>query len=110
MHNFSGKRARAIELLAQGEMTQVAIAKELKISPQSITKYKKNPEFMAAVVERSRQLLREQLPEVYGALRQKSKKGSDRHIKIYLDHLEKLEEARASQVRISFTWQVPDDQ
>ncbi len=102
--SFSGKKLKVIELLALGEMTQAAISKEVGCQPACITKYKKDPKFMEAVVNRSRQLLKDNLPEIYKALTDKSKEGKDRHIKIFLEHLEKLEEAKAGQSTITFTW------
>lgn len=101
------KKAKAIELLAIAEQTQVEIAKVVGVSEQTICAWKRDPEFMKGVVDRSRELLKETLPGVYRALSKRSKKGSDRHIKIFLEHLEKLEESKAKEVNINFSWKQP---
>lgn len=98
------KQLKTIELLATGSKTCKEIAELVGIHPNTITKWRRIPEFAEAVVCRSRELLKESLPEVYSALTNKSKKGNDRHIKIFLEHLEKLEEARSTQASITFTW------
>lgn len=109
MSGFSGKQAKCIEYLAVGEMAQVDIAKEIKVNPSTISKWKKDQAFMEAVLERSRVLLKESLPQVYRSLGTHAKAGNDRHIKIYLDHLEKLEDIRAGKASITFTWLPPTD-
>lgn len=98
------KQLKAIELLAIGDMTQVEISSELRINPVTLTRWRRKPLFMHAVVARSRQLLKQSLPEVYSKLADKSKDGSHRHIKILLDHMEKLEEVKAGETSLTFTW------
>ena len=101
------KRIQAIELLAIGGKTQVEIAEIIGTTPQTISGWKRSKEFMELVVKRSRELLKENLPDVYKSLTDKSKQGNDRHIKIYLDHIEKLEEVKSKETKITFTWQPP---
>lgn len=108
-HSFSGKKAKAIELLALGDRTQVDIGAELGVTPQQVSKWKKDPLFMEAVVNRSRELLKQSLPEVYNSLSNHSKNGNDRHIKIFLDHLERLEQIKASVPQIVFKWGNPNE-
>lgn len=108
-NQFSGKQLKCIELMALGTMTQIDIARDCRCNTNTITKWKRNPEFMALVVDRARALLKESVPDIYKALSDKSKTGSDKHIKIFLDHLEKLEEAKAGVSAISFTWKGPTD-
>jgi hypothetical protein len=91
-----------------GGRTNVSIANEIGINPKSITRWKKDPKFMHAVVMRSRALLKEDLPEVYKQLSNNSKEGSAQHIKILLDHLESLEKAKSSEATITFTWKKPE--
>ena len=98
------ERAQAAEMMAAGGMTCTKIAEELGVSLNAVLKWRREPGFMEDVVERSRRLLKANLPDVYKALTTKSKEGKDRHIRIYLDHLEKLEEAKASRASITFTW------
>ena len=106
---FNPKRLKAIELLAIGTIANQDIASELRINPQTLCKWKKDPEFMHAVVLRSRQLLKEDLPAIYKKLGEQGKIGSHQHIKILIDHLEKLEEAKSSQTSLSFTWITNED-
>lgn len=105
---FSPKQLKCIELLALGELSNAKIANIVGINASTVCLWKLNREgFMEAVVARSRELLREELPEVYKALKSRSKKGNHNHIKIYLDHVEKLEEIRAGKTSITFTWEPP---
>jgi hypothetical protein len=111
--SFTPKQLKAIELLAQGELSGEAITVELKMSRSNLCRWKKDPDFMQAIVERSRQLLKETLPQIYKSLTNNSKKGSHNHIKVYLDHLEKLEEAKANTGTITFIWKratTPDEE
>lgn len=105
--SFTVKQQKCIELLALGEMTQAAIAEQIKICPPTISKWKQSQSFMEAVIDRSRELLRESLPAVYNRLAKNSKLGSERHVKIFLDHLEKLEAIKSSKGSISITWNPP---
>lgn len=108
MADFTARQRKGIELMALGTMTQVAIAQELGVAEATVSKWKRKKKgFMDAVLIRARELLKQNIPEVYKALADKSKEGKDRHIKILLDHLEKLEEVKASRANITFTWQLP---
>lgn len=107
---FNGRQKRAIELLARGENTQEEVAEHLGINPSTLSRWKKRPGFMEAVVEKSREQLRHTLPEIYDTLAKSSKRGSDRHIKILLDHIEKLEQMKANsnETTIIFKWKDED--
>lgn len=107
MSKWSVKQTKAIEHMALGNRTQQEIAEEIGIKPQTLSSWKKLPGFMDAVLTRAKELLRTSIPEVYHSLSMRSKAGSDRHIKIFLDHLEKLEEVKASRANITFTWLPP---
>lgn len=100
---------KAIELLARARYSDVDICAELRINPITLQRWQQKPLFMHAVIMRSRKLLKQNLPEVYGKLTEKSIEGSSRHIKILLDHMEKLEEAKAGQTSITFTWRKPNE-
>lgn len=89
---FSGKQGKAIELLAGGGMTQEDICDELGICRNTMWEWKKNPEFMNAVVNRARDLLKHSLPTIYKTLAEKAAEGNHRHIKILMDHMDRLEE------------------
>lgn len=104
MADVESKKVRAIELMAIGGIKLKNIARSVNVAPQTISAWRRDPEFMERVVNRSRELLKENLPDVYKSLTQKSKEGNDKHIKIFLDHIEKLEEARSRQTKIVFNW------
>lgn len=110
MTGLTPKQIKCIEYLALGEHTTDEIAELIHCNPCTIYKWKKSQPFMEALLSRSRALLRESIPEVYKALSDRSKSGSDRHIKLFLDHLEKLEEVKATRASITFTWEQPEKQ
>jgi hypothetical protein len=62
---------------------------------------------MDAVVQTARERIKDHLPGVYDTLAKKAKEGDYHHIKILLDHLEKLEEERTKYAgnSITFTWE-----
>jgi len=103
---FTGDQLKAIELLALGSMNMVAICTELKIHRTTLYSWRRQSLFVEAVVSRSRELIRTELPEVYQALVGQAKAGNTPSIKLVLEHLEKLEEmkAEAAESSISFTW------
>jgi len=103
---FNEKQLTAIELLSQGVMHK-DIQAQIDISHNTLWKWKKKPEFMNAVVTAARERIKDELPSVYKALANKAKTGSHPHIKILLDHLERLEEERTkyASTAITFTWE-----
>lgn len=107
---FTLNQLKCIEYMALGSWTQVAIASELEINPMTITRWKKDPKFMHAVVMKSRANLKEDLPAVYNSLSSSSKDGSAQHIKILLDHLESLEKAHSNQASVTFVWKQDDSE
>lgn len=100
------KQALAIDLLAHGGYTVEKVAFEIDVAASTVHRWRQMPEFNEAVIARARQLLRDRLPEVYTALVDEAAQGHHQHIKILLDHVEKLEEkAHATEERsITFTW------
>lgn len=113
MKPWSRKQLKAIELLAETtELQQKEIACEVGVSETTFRKWKRNPEFIQAVITRSRELVKEALPDIYKSLSNNAKKGEPQHIKIVLDHLEKLEQMRekANEGSITFTWRTPEIQ
>lgn len=101
---FSAKQLKCIEYMALGKMKQEDIAQEIGVNKSTISKWKKDQNFMEAILVRSRQILKNAMPEVYRSLTNGAKSGNDRHIKIFLDHIEKLEQIRAGQASVTFTW------
>lgn len=102
--SFTAKQAKAIDLIATGEITDHNIAQELSVQPATISRWRRLDGFMEEVIRRARKKLKHDMPEVYKALSKRSKAGESRHIKIYLEHIEKLEQIKASQANITFTW------
>ena len=101
---FTTNMIKGIELMALGQTTQEQIAKEIGVNPSTICKWKKDPAFLEAVIVRSREILRQQMPDVYASLAKGAKKGEAAHIRMYLEHIERLEQIRAGQASITFTW------
>lgn len=107
---LSAVQEQVIELLATGRYTQKAAAEALSIHGPQISLWKKDKTFMEALVTRSREMLRENLPQIYAVLSDKSIEGNDRHIKIFLDHLERLEQIRSNDIKIEFRWGSDNDE
>lgn len=102
--NWSAKQIKAIELLAIAEQNHDDICISVGINKTTLTRWKRKPGFMEEVLRRARKKLKEDVPEVYRALSNHSKAGNSKHINIYLNHLEKLEQIRASRANLTFTW------
>lgn len=104
--SFTPRKRKAIELLALGTHTYKEIAEECNITQVTLRRWRKDPEFAKAVLEQSRQLLKDKLPAIYNVLSDNALSGSHQHIKLIIDHIEKLEELKqvADQGSISFTW------
>lgn len=102
---FTGKKKKCIDLLATGEMTQLEIAEQLHVHNATISRWKQDDSFMAAVVRKTQKLLKNEMPDVLKALKEKAKQGSSNHIRMYLEHLEKLEAIRANKQSVTFTWE-----
>ena len=103
------QRLKSIELFATAELSHRAIAKRLRVARSTIETWKKDPEYNQAILDRSVELLHESLPEIYKALAGRSKQGSERHIKILLEHMERLEDSKSRRTSLTFTWKEPTD-
>lgn len=105
-NEWTSQQLEAIELLASGDLNMTEIYTKLNICHDTLWRWRKNPQFMDAVIAKSREDLKNYLPEVYGKLKEKAKEGDWHHIKIMLEHLDKLEETRSklSVSSITFTW------
>lgn len=99
------KKLEAIELLAAG-MSYSEVATTVGITQKTLRLWRKQPEFSELVLEKSRALIKENLPDIYSVLIKEAKKGSHQHLRLILEHIEKLEEMRntAEMGHISFTW------
>jgi len=88
--NFSYNQIAVIEWLATSKfdrkpMTQALLASELGVREETISRWKRSPEFAEAVIARARELLKSNLPEIYGALNREAEKGSFQHIKLIME-------------------------
>lgn len=97
-------RQEAIELIARGDMNLNDICEKLDVSRDCLWRWRKEPDFQEAVIHRARELVRDALPGVYKALREKATEGNWRHIKMLLEHIERLEELKTTKGKIEFTW------
>ena len=107
--NFDKKQLLAIELLADGLKT-AETAEQVKVSNSTICRWRKNPSFMNAIVEKAREKLKLELPSIYKAATKNAVKGSPQHIKILIDHIDNLEKKAVdmSEKNITFTWDIKE--
>lgn len=103
---WTRKQMLAIEYLAAGDETIEDIAEEIGVTRSTIWRWRKNPLFTEAVLVRAREMVKEELPQVYSALRRNARGGDARHIKILLDHVNEIEDRDRgySSGSITFTW------
>jgi transposase-like protein len=108
---FSHAQIHAIELFAMGGKSCKEVAEEVGVAVNTISGWRSDYNFMSQVVDRSRQLLKKYLPDVYRALAKEAAKGSIHHIRCLLDHIEHIETVceNARKGNISFTWRLPDE-
>ena len=111
-NKWDARQVKAIELLATGTHTLTDVSKMCPVNKDTLWKWRKNPQFRDAIIVRARELLRDELPDVYKALVKKAKGGNVQHIKVLLEHLERLESngGGAMEGQISFAWKSKWDQ
>lgn len=90
MSHFTANQLHLIEWLATTKYdrqppTQEALADKLGVRRETLSRWKQLPELKLAVVKRARELLGDDLPEVYAALGREAIKGSFQHIKLILE-------------------------
>ena len=88
--NFSSNQIAAIEWLATSKYERVPpsqkqLAAKLGIREETICRWKRDNDFMAAITARARELLGSNLPEIYAALNREGEKGSFQHIKLIME-------------------------
>jgi hypothetical protein len=102
---FTPQQLEAIELFATGEYKCQEVAAKVGVNPTTISQWRKNYQFIDAVIRRSRELLKSCIPELYSSGVLEATKGSAPHLKIILEHIEKLENIRAETTGvITFKW------
>jgi transposase-like protein len=103
---MNSKKTKAIELLALGGQTNRNIATAVGVNEATLYKWLKLPEFHQQVINRSREILKGKLPNLYSIATEQAMNGSAQHLKILMDHLDKLEERAVVSQRssLSFTW------
>lgn len=105
---WSAKQNEAIELLATGKFKQVQVADMIGVDQSLISVWKRDPDFIESIIKRSRQLLRDNLPDIYAVTNKEASTGSYQHIKILLEHIEKLERLNDSNDKvITLKWAEP---
>ena len=88
---FTAQQLKAIELLAGGGLTLTEIQKAVPVAMDTLWRWRKDTAFIDAILNRSREMLREAMPAIYQTLAKKARKGDARHLRILIDHLEHLE-------------------
>ncbi len=88
--HFSANQIAAIEWLATSKYdrhppTQEMLAERLGITPRTITRWKQDDDFMAAVTALARKFLKNDLAEMYAALSREAKAGSYQHLKLAME-------------------------
>jgi hypothetical protein len=88
--NWTPNQLRLIEWLATpGDVrtphTQGELAKEIGVKQETLSRWKSEPGLMETVGETARELLKKDLPEIYGALIREAKDGNFQHIKLALE-------------------------
>lgn len=110
---FNEKQLKAIELLAQGGLTYIDVAKIVDVDVGTLRTWRKDQDFQDEVRKACRDLLKEQESFLYNAaLEQIRKSGSYQHIKLLLERLERLEdisEGRGPAYDVMFTWKKNKD-
>lgn len=108
---FSVRQHKAIELLAAGDMTYTQIADTLKIARSTLHQWRQMRDFMDAVIQRARELIREALPELYNAAIREAKAGKHAYFKTLLEHVDRLEQManETKERHIVFVWDGEQD-
>jgi len=104
--SFPPRKQKAIEMLALGTHTYTEIAAECNITQKTLRRWRADKDFAEATLERSRQIMKDKLPSIYNVLTENAQTGSYQHIKLVLEHLQRLEELKhvAEEGSVSFTW------
>lgn len=108
---FTANQLRFIEWLAstkyeRSPATVKHLADELGVTERTLYRWKQLPGFKEAVTQRARELLGDDLPEIYGALRREAMQGSFQHIKLALElsgeYVETTKQEHTGSLRIEY--------
>ena len=85
--SFTAKQLAYIEWLAIGKYERTPpraglLADQMGINESTLYRWKKIPGFMDAVMVRARELLVEDMPDIYASFKDEAKKGSFQHQKL----------------------------
>lgn len=83
------KQRRFLQLLSSGSSLE-EIARELKVSPRLLSRWRALPGFQEALEETCKGLIVEEMPRLLQALAEKAKEGNVQAIKILFDYLGQL--------------------
>ena len=89
VNNWSPEQLRFIRWLALPKAervpkTQREIARQFDVAEETLSRWKDIPGFRDAVNQLARELVKDDIPEVMGAVRREAKKGSIQHVNIVL--------------------------
>ena len=107
--DFTKMQLRVIGLLSEGKFTLNNVSEQTNVSLPTLHRWKNNPQFMDAIIDRARANLKHFLPQLYTKLAKQALGGDFQHMKLMLEHLERLEELKdkCSKSAITFTWEAP---
>ena len=85
--SFTAKQLAYIEWLAIGKYerspaTATLLADQMGVNESTLYRWKKLPGFNDAVTKRARELLAEDMPDIYASFKDEAKKGSFQHQKL----------------------------
>lgn len=98
--------------MAVGGRTNISVCEEAGITEATLYRWLKDPMFCKLIVDRAREILKARIPDLYHVGAGHAEDGSAAHLKIILDHIDKLEE-RASATKeasITFRWTTDKDE
>lgn len=99
---FSTNQLKFIEWLAtpredRSPPTQELLADKIGVNRKTLYRWKVEKVLQEAVFQRARDLLFDDLPNIYGALRREAKKGGYQHIKLAMEMMGEYDPAGSSE-------------